>query len=203
MTKQDFEYANSHYFLPIVNDGAMYHQLLLALKSDNFAYFCELVDEYMLELKGKYKLDSFNLDEKVYVRLMVLDYAYEWSQINRLLQKSDYLQVNIKYCDSNSMGWLADQVFRRRADPHNTNNQPTEPTQEIPMSNKVEFKTVTYINNVDVTTLSDEQLIDAVKTIENEISDLGAVKTKSKKIEAKIAEAQTTLAKVVEVLDAR
>lgn len=203
MTKQDFEYANSRYFLPIVNDGAMYHQLLLALKSDNFAYFCELVDEYMLELKGKYKLDSFNLDEKVYVRLMVLDYAYEWSQINRLLQKSDYLQVNIKYCDSNSMGWLADQVFRRRTDTHKTNNQPTKPTQEIPMSNKVEFKSVTYINNVDVTTLSDEQLIDAVKTIEAEIIDLKAVQTKSKKIEAKIAEAQATLAKAVEVLDAR
>jgi hypothetical protein len=78
-----------------------------------------------------------------------------------------------------------------------------EPKKEEPMSNTVEIKTITYINNADVTKLSDEQLIDAIKTIENEIAALKAVKTKSTKITAKIAEAQDTLAKVVAVLDGR
>jgi hypothetical protein len=78
-----------------------------------------------------------------------------------------------------------------------------EPEKEEPMSNTVEIKTITYINNADVTKLSDEQLIDTIKTIENEIVALKAVKTKSTKITAKIAEAQDTLVKVVAVLDAR
>lgn len=78
-----------------------------------------------------------------------------------------------------------------------------ETTEETNMSNKVIFKTVTFINNADVTGLSEEQLIDAIKTIEREIADLKSVATKSKKIEAKIADAEATLAKVVEVLDGR
>ena len=81
--------------------------------------------------------------------------------------------------------------------------QSTETTEEINMSKQITFKTVTYINNADVTALTDEQLIDAIKTIEREIADLKGVTTKSKKIEAKIADAEATLAKVVEVLDAR
>jgi hypothetical protein len=85
----------------------------------------------------------------------------------------------------------------------NQSTQSTETTEETNMSNKITFKTVTYINNADVTALTDEQLIDAIKTIEREIADLKGVATKSKKIEAKIADAEATLAKVVEVLDAR
>jgi hypothetical protein len=79
----------------------------------------------------------------------------------------------------------------------------SEPKKETPMSKQITFKTITYINNADVTALSDEQLIDAIKTIEKEIADLKGVTTKSKKIEAKISDAEATLAKVVEVLDAR
>jgi hypothetical protein len=71
------------------------------------------------------------------------------------------------------------------------------------MSNQITFKTVTYINNNDVMTLTDEQLITYIKAIEREIADLKSVATKSKKIEAKIADAEATLAKVVEVLDSK
>jgi hypothetical protein len=78
-----------------------------------------------------------------------------------------------------------------------------EPEKEEPVSNQIEIKNVTFINKVDVTTMSDEQLIDAIKTIEGEIAALKAVKAKSTKIKAKVEEAEATLAKVVEILDAR
>jgi hypothetical protein len=78
-----------------------------------------------------------------------------------------------------------------------------EPEKEIPVSKKIIIANVTFINNVDVTTMKEDQLIDAIKTIEAEIADLKAVKTKSAKIAAKIAEAQETLTKVVEILDSR
>ena len=78
-----------------------------------------------------------------------------------------------------------------------------EPEKEIPVSNKIIIKNVTFINNVDVTSLNDDQLIDAIKTIESEIADLKSVKTKSAKIAAKILEAQGTLTTIVELLDGR
>lgn len=78
-----------------------------------------------------------------------------------------------------------------------------EPEKEVPVSKKIIIANVTFINNVDVTTMKEDQLIDAIKTIEAEIADLKAVKTKSVKITAKIAEAQATLTKVVEILDSR
>lgn len=78
-----------------------------------------------------------------------------------------------------------------------------EPEKEIPMSNKIIIKNVTFINNVDVTSMNDDQLIDAIKTIESEIADLKSVKTKSAKIAAKILEAQGTLSTIVELLDGR
>ena len=100
-----------------------------------------------------------------------------------------------KYLNSKS---LVAQAMAAKQPTH-----PTETPEEINMSKQITFKTVTYINNADVTALTDEQLIDAIKTIEREIADLKGVTTKSKKIEAKIADAEATLAKVVEVLDAR
>ena len=81
--------------------------------------------------------------------------------------------------------------------------QSTETPEETNMSNQITFKTVTYINNNDVLSLTDEQLITYIKAIEREIADLKSVATKSKKIEAKIADAEATLAKVVEVLDSK
>jgi hypothetical protein len=107
-------------------------------------------------------------------------------------------------------GWHSDNADRYHrckrciAEAMATNpTQSTETPEETNMSNQITFKTVTYINNNDVLSLTDEQLITYIKAIEREIADLKSVATKSKKIEAKIAEAEATLAKVVEVLDSK
>jgi hypothetical protein len=78
-----------------------------------------------------------------------------------------------------------------------------EPEKEEPMSALITVTKKTLINNVDVTTMSDEQLISSIVAIEGEIVSLKAIKTKSIKIAAKIADAQATLAQVVELLDSR
>lgn len=107
-------------------------------------------------------------------------------------------------------GWRSDNADRYHRCKHliafamaTNSTQSTETPEETNMSNQITFKTVTYINNNDVMTLSDEQLITYIKAIEREIADLKSVATKSKKIEAKIADAEATLAKVVEVLDSK
>lgn len=78
-----------------------------------------------------------------------------------------------------------------------------QPEGEEAMCNTITIVHKTLINSVDVTTMSDEQLIDAIKKVEKEIEELKSVKTKSKKIAAKVQEANDTLAKLVELLDAR
>ena len=65
------------------------------------------------------------------------------------------------------------------------------------------FETVHYVYGTDVATMSDEQLIEAIKQVEGEIAKLDVVKTASKKIDAKKAELKDMLAKIVETLDGR
>lgn len=67
----------------------------------------------------------------------------------------------------------------------------------------VAFETVHYVYGTDVAKMTDDQLVDAIKQVEAEIAEVGVVKTKSKKIDAKKAELNDMLAKIVETLDGR
>lgn len=67
----------------------------------------------------------------------------------------------------------------------------------------VPFETVHYVYGTDVATMTDDQLVEAIKQVEAEIAKLGVVKTQSKKIDAKKAELKDMLAKIVETLDGR
>jgi hypothetical protein len=82
--------------------------------------------------------------------------------------------------------------------------KPATPTIKEPaMSDKIVVETKHFINGVEIKTMTDAQLIDAVKQIEKEIESLSAVKVLSKKIAAKIEECRATLDTVVKFLDAR
>lgn len=65
------------------------------------------------------------------------------------------------------------------------------------------FETKSYIFGNDVTTMSEEALIQAIKRVEEQIADLKAVKTKSTKIAANVTKLQEQLASIVAELDAR
>lgn len=65
------------------------------------------------------------------------------------------------------------------------------------------FQTKHYVFGQDTTTMTEEQLISAVQSVENEISNLKGIKTKSKAIDKKIVAWQTMLDSIVEVLDNR
>lgn len=79
--------------------------------------------------------------------------------------------------------------------------------KEKPMSivtnPNVAIETKVIVFGQDATSLSEQQLIDAIKRIEGDIAKLKEVKTKSKKIASNIAELEASLAKIVEILDAR
>lgn len=76
-------------------------------------------------------------------------------------------------------------------------------TMTITANPTVAIETKTIIFGQDAATMSEQQLIDAIKRVEGDIAKLKEVKTKSKKIAANITELEANLAAIVAVLDAR
>jgi hypothetical protein len=204
MTAPDFQYVHDQYYLAIVNDGTWHNNLQAVLNDRNFKPFVTRVDDFADILRKRHKLDDLDLNHKVYIRLMVLEYMLSKEMVRARFGNDDIFCKHISYAHSHGFGWLASRVMGTNpATPEAINGQPeTQPIQENPMPS-IEIKNITYINNADVRALSDEQLIDSIKQLETEIADLGQVKTESVKIKAKIAELQDTLTHVVAILDAR
>jgi hypothetical protein len=204
MTEHDFQYFHDQYYLAIVNDGTWHNNLRRVLEDRNFKPFVLRVDDFVDILRKRHKLYEPDTDDKVYIRLMVLEYMLSKEMVRARFGNDDVFCKHISYAHSHGFGWLASRVMGTKpATPEAINGQPeTQPIQENPMPS-IEIKNITYINNADVRALSDEQLIDSIKQLETEIADLGQVKTESVKIKAKIAELQDTLTHVVAILDAR
>lgn len=210
MTEEDFQYAHDQYYLTIVNDGAMYSKLQKLLRESRFTAYCGELDDFIGRLKVKHKLDEASMQDRVYIRLMTIYYLLTQSEAKQLFHSEPKLyNSHVSYCQTHNMMWLIDRLLRLpvvkpiKATPEAINGQPeTQPAQENRMAS-IEIKNVTFINNTDVATMTDEQLIDAIKRVENEIVDLRGVITVSTKIKAKIAGLEETLAKVVAILDAR
>jgi hypothetical protein len=204
MTPDEFQYVHDQYYLSIVNDGDWYKNLRGLLDAGEFQKFCVRVEDFAEKLRRQYKLRDYDTNDKVYIRLMVLEYMLSSEMVRARFGNDDIFCKHISYAHSHGFGWLASRVMGTNpATPEAINGQPeTQPIQENPMPS-IEIKNITYINNADVRALSDEQLIDSIKQLETEIADLGLVKTESVKIKAKIAALQDTLTKVVAILDAR
>lgn len=97
---------------------------------------------------------------------------------------------------------LANEHFARVADTLETIKE-KHMTTAINTNPTVAIETRTIIFGRDASTLSEQDLIDAIKKVEGDIAKLKEVKTSSKKIAANIEALQTQLAAIVEVLDAR
>lgn len=67
----------------------------------------------------------------------------------------------------------------------------------------MKIETITFINDTAVSEIDDNDLIRAIARLEEEISDLLDIKTSSTKIEAKIAEKEELIVRLVEILDGR
>ena len=209
MTEDESQYWQDQYVTAIVNDSRWHHALMVETKGLTLHNFFVLVDEYCRKLKLEFPdiKAAESMEAKVYIRLAVLEYLCEPEQVLKLCKSSDRLNKHIDWCNGRHMAWLADKIrgYDRpkpiKATPEAINGQP-ETTQENTMPS-IEIKNVTFINNTDVNHMTDEQLIGTIKNLEQEISDLEAVKSKSVAIGKKVGQLNETLLKVVAILDAR
>ena len=78
------------------------------------------------------------------------------------------------------------------------------PKEEHDMSNKTEPLTeMNLIFGQDAATMSDDDLIEAIRKVENKITSLESIKTKSSKIAARVETLKVQLEKIVNILDGR
>lgn len=76
----------------------------------------------------------------------------------------------------------------------------TQQTKENTMN---KFETKHYVNNQDITSMSDEEVFESISKAEADIKKLRSIKTKSTKIEATIKAHQKFIKQVVKHLDKR
>lgn len=87
----------------------------------------------------------------------------------------------------------------------NANNHLTNANRKYKeaLMNNVPFKTVNYVFGQDIKEMSEDQLLDAIRTVEKEIESYTSIKTRSKKVEKRKEELTAALEQIVEALDAK
>lgn len=70
-------------------------------------------------------------------------------------------------------------------------------------TNAPAFETKAFIFGMDTSAASEEELIDAIRKIEQEISSLESIKTQSARIDAKVSDLKKSLNQIANVLDSK
>jgi hypothetical protein len=83
------------------------------------------------------------------------------------------------------------------------NNPPQEESKMNESNNIGVVKVVTYVDGHDITDLTDEQIFGKIQDIENQINDLGNIKVKSTKLDARVKELNKAIRGLVKLVDAR
>lgn len=112
-------------------------------------------------------------------------YLHMAANMDRLLEVDEAI---LKYAQRNGYLGLSEDV---------TNQQPKEEVTTV------EFSTVHYINDEDITKLSDDRIIDYIKHEKERISTLIALEVKSSNIDAKIKTHNENVSRLVNILDSR
>lgn len=212
MNQERQQHMTVQYLWALENDSTFITKARHEAERGNFAQYRRLVGLHIKPVRQM-------LDEEGAGALSGTEWSFlyleMWSRLGavQLAHSNDQAEFKYQLDRLNEAGFALTKhgvVRRLKDDPRPEirlgTTQPCnsqQPEGEETMSNQVTIVHKTLINNVDVTTMSDEQLIDAIKKVEKEIEELKSVKTKSKKIAAKVQEANDTLAKLVELLDAR
>lgn len=137
----------------------------------------------------------------------------EWTEWVVVELRRQFMQSKVNYDEpvpSNFLKYLPEDTEDHMAkaetilNPVQENLENTiEETRKQNIMNQTAFSTKHFVYGQDVSDMTEEQLIEAIKKIEGEIDNLKTVKTKSKKITDKIAALEVMLGSVVLALDSK
>ena len=194
-------HLDTQYVLSLVNDGEWYRTCgrRLAGSVAHLRHVPSITVNFVKRLANSLGEVS-EIEDRAYIYMqLVAYYGHSWAEIRNQIGAGELRNHMTKLIDERinerNNATLATETLQPIQQGETPVNQTT---QAVPA-----FETKHYVFGQDVSNMTEGQLVDAIKRIENEIADLKTVKTKSTKITAKIAELNAMLAKVVEVLDAK
>lgn len=202
MDQKRKSHLDTQYVLSLVNDGEWYRICgrHLAGGAAHLRHVPSNTVNFVKRLANSLGEVS-EIEDRAYIYMqLAAHYGYSWAEVRNEISGAGELR--------NHMTKLIDERIdeRNNVTPATETPQPIQ-QEEAPVNQTTQavpaFETKHYVFGQDVSNMTEGQLVDAIKRIENEIADLKTVKTKSTKITAKIAELNVMLAKVVEVLDAK
>jgi hypothetical protein len=205
------------YIWALENDSAFMAKAKMAAEKSNFNEFRRLVGSHIAPTRamlgehnstGIASLEWSFLYMEMWMRLRWRDGVKRSYPDQTAADEKDFLFHIDRLNDAGyivTMKGVAEMDAKRKTAEAKMKPNPIEPidTQENEMSKEITITRQTLINGADVSKMTDDQLIFAIKQVEKEIEELKAVKTKSKKIAQRIEDASKTLGELVELLDNR
>lgn len=186
------DYTFQQYYLPIINDGSTYKRLRSALGSTTGIRF-GLVETLCNKL-----YDNFDLKKPTRDQIYAL--------VDELTR---YFRNEVAQSDAprpiSSKPFVPEDVISRNQGSCTVSIVQPQPQPQEPqaVANTPRFETRHYVNGVEAKNMNDEDLIYAIKDVEDDIEKLKTVKTQSKAIDKKIASLTEQLTSIVNILDSR
>lgn len=202
LDKYQREHMYNQYVLTIINDGTWYREAYPCWKNNNFDGFRNHTLAFITKTRQDLRHSVRSTDETRFIVLSCWDHLIQ-SNLNRLMTIHDIPEQSY----INTFERWIHQVKCEAAfgtQPISKPESLSETLEDTQMnSTATAFETKHFVFGSDISTLSSNQLIDAIKKVEAEIADLKSVKTKSKHITERVKELEDMLGKIVEALDAK
>lgn len=211
MTPERQQWLDEQYILSIQNDGGWYHETKYLLEKGRFHLFIQVTGGAIRSLARELGKSLPSYEERAYIYCTLWDH-YDADIVAGIVEASAFSDNNLRNAIIDRFNQiLPQQKQSQQEEPMNDNQKArgdiTASTVSFgdttTVATTVAFETRHYVYGRDVTSMSEPELISAIRSVEAEIGSLQTVKTKSKKIQAKIAELETMLAQIVAVLDQR
>lgn len=209
-------------FLTIINDAKWHSQITsfgCRTWSDVRYFTRRAITRALLERNffSREELNSYKSQHEKMVFEWVMDHVREmYPYLTKFFEEREAPTDKAQYCDT----VVPPDRMKREAPQFKINLTPiTKEEEEMSnitgtqvnnnvvlgrsQNNEPAFKTVSYVYGTPVESLSEAQMIGAIKEVEKEIENLKTVKTKSSKIAAKIKELEAMLASIVTALDGK
>jgi hypothetical protein len=220
------QYLYDQFVLTLQNESEWYRRACAILRHPGgMSRFRTLTDEWVHNYVGRWNCDDLNAMEYAYIQMELFEYLkghildiatvislpLAWRRCRHEIEVSDAQARKAKREEvMKGSETTLDEAIEHLKNANETLldveekfNAVIEEAKEKNAMNNIPFITKNYVFGQDVANMTEDQLIAAIKKMEGEIADLKAVKTKSKKIEQMIKDAEDGLAKIVEVLDAK
>lgn len=193
MSEDKIERLTHQYIWAIQSDGDWYMSAVKFAQRGLYKHFVIVtngaIDRVERQIEGPARLD---IRSRVFIRIAL------WKELNgRSIDVTNHdadIAIDCKF-------WPYAEPVRNTEDNIQSSLIEIETQQENEMSNAMPFEMKYMVFGRDVATMSEEDLIQAIKHVEGEISKLKEVKTESKKIKSKIDAMTEALANIVNLLD--